>query len=68
MRVQIINDAGEVIWERGRGKIITSRAYANDGTLDEIVAVLKDALKQAEGQLISFQEVDTVVNVRPAAR
>ncbi len=67
MIVRIINDAGETVWEREGNRGITSRSYANDGTLEEIISSLKDALKQAEGQLISFQEVDAVADVGPAA-
>ena len=67
LRVRIVDENGEVIWERGQGRGITSRAYATDGTLEGVVASLEDALKQAKGQLISFQEVDAIIDVRTAA-
>jgi hypothetical protein len=63
LTVRIVDESGEVIWERGQGRGITSRAYATDGTLEVIIGVLKEALKQAEGQLLSFQEVDVAANI-----
>lgn len=55
LRARIVDENGEIIWERGQGRGITT-----DGTLEEIVTLLEDALKQAKGQLISFREVDAI--------
>ena len=69
MIVRIINGAGESIWERDeqRSRGMTSRAYAADGTLEEIIRALKDALRQAEGELLTFDVVDRVPDVSSTA-
>jgi hypothetical protein len=64
MKVQIVNNAGEIIWERGQNAGLACRAYRADGTQQEIVDALKNALAQAEAELIVVDDVDGVLNVR----
>jgi len=63
MKVQIINEEGRIIWERGKRGGVTCRGYAEDGTIKEIIRMLQDALKQAEGEGLTFNNVQRVSNV-----
>lgn len=67
MKIRIFNDADDLVWEREKNKGITSRSYAKDGTLAEIIATLKEALNQAEGELLSFDHIDGVADVGASA-
>ena len=58
MKIRILNDDGDLLWEREKNKGVTSRTYAKDGTLIEIISALKEALIQAEGELLSFNYAD----------
>jgi len=64
MKVQIVDGSGGVIWSRGREdqSFFTSRAYAQDGTLSEIISALEDALEQAKGELLTWHDSDVVLN------
>ncbi len=56
---------GEVIWMRDSVTLegMASQGYVKDGTQHHIIAVLKDALAQAEGELLCWDDSDTVTNV-----
>ncbi|NIH31943.1 Rrf2 family transcriptional regulator [Hafnia paralvei] len=64
MQIKIINN-GEVIWMRDSVTLegMASRGYVKDGTQNTIIAVLKDALAQAEGELLCWNDSDTMTNI-----
>lgn len=51
MRVRIIDDAGETIWEYGQDAVGAVNIPPPDYTLEEIIGVLKRAQGQAQIQL-----------------
>lgn len=63
MNVSVQNSEGVSVWEygtlNGQTSGMTSTAYRTDGTLPKIIAALKLALFQAEGELsLSADEPD----------
>ncbi|QBJ33978.1 Rrf2 family transcriptional regulator [Hafnia alvei] len=64
MQIKIINN-GEVIWMRDSVTLegIASLGHVKDGTQHKIIAVLKDAVVQAEGELLCWDDSDTMTNV-----
>jgi hypothetical protein len=67
MKVQIISEAGETIWERGENEGLACRSYVVGGTQKAIINALKRALEQAEAELILFDDVDRVSEVCAAS-
>ena len=63
IKVQVIDDGNELIWERGQEAGIACRQYATNGMQEEIVNVLKNALTQAEVELVVFDDVDRVSDI-----
>lgn len=64
MQIKIINN-GEVIWMRDTVTLegMASRGYVKDGMQNKIIAVLKYALAQAEGELLCCDNSDTMTNI-----
>ena len=64
MQIQIIKNE-EIIWMRDSvtSEGMASRGYVKDGTQHKIIAALKDALTQAEGELLCWNDPDTMTNV-----
>lgn len=50
MKIQVLNDADELVWERSPNAGMTSSSYLHDGTQQQIINALSEALEQAEGQ------------------
>src|SRR6266446_2347754 len=66
MRVTIYSDSGDRLWEFEHGAA-QSAGFTSPEFLPEIVAILRIALVQAEGQLgRPLDEVDTVADVGAA--
>lgn len=63
MKVQITDNQHQIIWERGRDSGIACRRYVTDGTQQEIINALKDALTQAEAELVIFDDVNRVLDI-----
>lgn len=60
MKVQVVDKNDQVIWSHGRDEQgnqtgFTSTGYAKDGTLVEIVDVLRVACDQALGERITLE-------------
>jgi hypothetical protein len=70
MKVSVFSDAGELLWWRESDCTtptgFTSASYLRDGTQDQIIGALSEALEQAQGQLrsVSLQIVDAVERIR----
>jgi hypothetical protein len=58
MKVRIVDNDEKVIWERGQGEGIACRSYVQDGTQEAIIDLLTEALEQANGQLICFNDAN----------
>lgn len=67
MRISISSDAGELLWWREANPPagFMSANYLRDGTQDQIIGALSEALEQAIGQLScgSLEVVDAVSDV-----
>ncbi|MEZ2829052.1 Rrf2 family transcriptional regulator [Serratia liquefaciens] len=59
MKVVIETPKG-IIWMRdaGTGEGMASRGYMKDGTQQKIIAVLEDALSQAKGEALCWDDAD----------
>lgn len=55
LRVQIVDDSGEVIWMRDAYGGVASRGYVGDGTQARIIEALYRALDQAKFELGAFK-------------
>jgi hypothetical protein len=62
MKVQIVNDADVVIWERGDERGLACRGYVSDGTQERIIDALRNALEQAQAELSLFDNTDRVLD------
>ena len=62
MKVSIINDKNQIVWERGKKKGFACLSYHEDGTQQAIIRLLSDALKQAKGELACFNDTDGMLD------
>ncbi|KAA5961022.1 MULTISPECIES: Rrf2 family transcriptional regulator [Pantoea] len=64
MKIEI-SENDNVIWMRDTANKlgIASKGYLKDGTQQKIIAALEDALAQAKGEALSWNNVNTVFDV-----
>lgn len=64
MRVEI-SDSGETLWLRDSvtQEGIASLGYLKDGTQQKIITALEDALCQAKGELLCWDDMNAVPDV-----
>ena len=63
MIVQVTSSTGELLWAYGEGGGYACTAYVRDGTQQEIIRALQQALEQAEAELADWIDVDRVLDV-----
>jgi hypothetical protein len=63
MKIQALNDQGDVIWERGQDAGMASCDYVRNGMQQQIIRALTEAVQQAEGELLAFDDADRVSDV-----
>jgi len=64
MKVEL-SENGEALWMRDSVTLegIASRGYLKDGTQQKIIAALEDALFQAKGELLCWDDSNAVTDV-----
>lgn len=71
MNVLVYSEDGTLLWSRGNTDVsgLTAQSYLRDGTQEQIIAALLDALVEARGQLgrRTLKIVDAVPNIGLAA-
>ncbi|WP_447765756.1 Rrf2 family transcriptional regulator [Enterobacter asburiae] len=61
----IVEQSGETIWSRDNETLegIACTSYAKDGTQQKIIAALEGALSQVKGELLCFNDADSMANI-----
>ncbi len=67
MTVQLLDDKGNLVWQRGEDWGLACRSYLTTGMQAKIVAALKSALVQAKAESSTFDVVDGVLDVSGSA-
>jgi hypothetical protein len=71
MKIVVLSEDSSVIWERDarHGCGLTNARYLVDGTQEKIASALREALAEAEGQLLCsrLQIADVVADIRASA-